>query len=332
MALLSFQHFLDGLDDSLTPPAAPAPALAPTSPSPPREPKKKIPIPKFADDLLSAIFDLFTATGNFAHLKIAVQVNTFLYNRYQPRLYRYIKFDKYNIDDFQLHATLNLASSDSQSPPRRNRDRFLNLCHSIIHLEITDEETSQKIVQVLISRELRGSQTLFKSVEYLILRNEFMRFLQKVDYHALDRTLHSKRVVQLLGRYLKPRHLCIENLRAYDKKNSKSPEVWKVEILKGGWKLDSMTLHHDVGSTRMIFTDVPLQQFFPNPPLGVSSSVLAPSTEDDTCYTKTKVEIYQDYSNHSVIVPADLQNRIKVGDVKIYEESSLGRCTCCVRS
>ncbi|OCF62298.1 hypothetical protein L486_01966 [Kwoniella mangroviensis CBS 10435] len=321
MSLLSFQEFLNGLDETLDPsPSPPPPLLRPRKPS-----------PKFPEDVLSTIFDVFTSF-DFHNLKIAVQVNSFLYNRYQPKLYRYISLKSNNVGDFQLHATLNLATSDTGLPPRRNRDRFLNLCHSITHLEIDDEEASQQIVQVLVSKDLRSSQTLFRKVEYLILRNGFLGFLQKIDYHAFDGSLHSKRVVQLLGRYLKPKHLCVENLRAYDKKNPKSPEIWKLEILKSHWNLDSMTFHHDIGSTRIIFTGVPLQKFFLAYLAGASPSVLMPSTEDNIGNDQTRVQIHQDSPDHTVGISVDLQRRIRGQDVMVFEDRSMGECVCCSSS
>ncbi|WVQ65977.1 uncharacterized protein L199_004155 [Kwoniella botswanensis] len=253
MSLQSFQEFLDGIDDTLDP--------LPSPPTPPLRPRK--PSPKFPEDVLSTIFDIFTSI-NFPNLKIAVRVNTFLYNRYQPKLYRYISLNSNNVGDFQLHATLILAASDTGLPPRRNRDRFLNLCHSITHLEIDDEEA--------------------------------------------------------------------KNLRAYDKKNPKSPEIWKLEILKSHWNLHSMTFHNDVGSTRIIFTGVPLQRFFMAHLAGRSPSVLMPSTEDNIGNDQTRVQIYQDSPNHTVGMSVDLQRRIRGQDVTVFGDQSMGECVCCSSS
>ncbi|WWC70595.1 uncharacterized protein I206_104546 [Kwoniella pini CBS 10737] len=215
--------------------------------------------PKFPEDILDSIFDTFTSM-NFDYLKTAVLINKSMYNRYSPRLYRHVSFNQYTISSFQLPEL-----------PKR----FKTLCQTITHLSICDKEASQGIAQILSSIPKRISTTLFKNVEYLILKDEVMRFLHKTDRHIKDNNseFDSKQIVEILGKFLKPKHLCIEKLNSCDdkecatlkecdKKDPNLPEIWKLEILKKNWNLNSITFHNDIGSKRVIFSIIINQRFF----------------------------------------------------------------------
>nr|XP_018262562.1 uncharacterized protein I303_05579 [Kwoniella dejecticola CBS 10117]OBR84720.1 hypothetical protein I303_05579 [Kwoniella dejecticola CBS 10117] len=323
MPLLNLQDFLHGLNESLTPPESLTPGPPPAIPIP------GLPSPKLPEDILAPIFDIFT-TSNFHNLRIAVQVNTYLYNRYRSQVYRYISLDKYKIGDFQLHATLNLAKSNSTvtSPKiaKRKLTRFTSFCHSSTHLEIADKESAQGLVEVLASSSLKNTLHVLQNVEYLILKPDFVRFLQKIDYHNpklnTDKAPDSKRTVQLLVRYLQPRHMCIDTLRADDKKNPKSPEIWKIELLKRNWKIESMTFHNDVGDTRVIFTNVATQRFFVHTLYGGPAN-LVPSVDRPFDHYPSEVHIHQ-YTNFTppqVTISAGLEPHIKSKDLKEDMES-----------
>ncbi|WWC88856.1 uncharacterized protein L201_003771 [Kwoniella dendrophila CBS 6074] len=225
--------------------------------------------------------------------------------------------------------------SEDKLPPRRLRDRFTSLCHSVTHLELVDRESSQGLVQILINNDLKNSFSLFKNVRYLILKNEFMRFLQKLDYKDLDKNvrkthLHSRRVVVLLGRFLKPKHLCIEHLRVYDKKNPKSPEVWKVELMKKSWNLESITFHDEIGQTRMIFSNAPKQVFFVADVIGSLRSVLTASTEEPLPDKDINVTVFSVSPEfHTFEITPQIQQVVKRKNLLNLDCDMAVGCECC---
>ncbi|WWC62381.1 uncharacterized protein I303_104977 [Kwoniella dejecticola CBS 10117] len=266
--------------------------------------------PRLPMDILMSLFDLFTSSAStFNNLKTAVQVNTILYSRYQPKLYQYIILSRYNIDGLVSHATLSLSlfpsamkDHEMEVEVRRKRRRFLSLCRSIKNLEIVDELAARGVVQILSSKSIYKAQSLLFNVEYLILREGFMRSLQDFDWIADETTglLKNGKMIVVLGKYLKPKHVCIDTLRTVDKKEPDSAEIRKIEKMKRGWKLESITLHNDIGRTRIVFSDVAKQSYYislnnPAWSLILQSSVEGTPTTSTSSNVHVNIELYSRY-------------------------------------
>ncbi|WWC70594.1 uncharacterized protein I206_104545 [Kwoniella pini CBS 10737] len=325
MSSLNLNDLRIGLDASLQPPATTA-----TEGS----------NPKLPEDILLMIFVIFTK-DNFRNLKTTVRVNLFLYNQFSPRLYRFVSLCHYEVVECAQWVR-GLANNRSTSDPEsataldRTRQRLLSLCQSIEYLTIKD-----KTVGILIAKITSSANDLFKNVRYLSLGKGFMRFLRKIDNHG-KQVRQSREVVTTLGRHLRPKHLCIDTLRPYAKKNVKPPEIWKLEIMKKDWDLDSITFHNDSGLDKVLFSNVTNQTIFHSPeshkrgyrhfnPFHPIIFTLISSTGKRFDLYPSFIKIVHDEDNYQLLLSPELENNIEREHIHSVRDGRNERCVCCNR-
>ncbi|WVF69278.1 hypothetical protein IAT40_004054 [Kwoniella sp. CBS 6097] len=245
-------------------------------------------------EILSFILILDTfANFDLSALKTATRIDISCYQRYYARLYRNIKFHEHNVnvlhdlvyrpytghyfdDDYERDDNCSEASSSSPDSTfdayvssarpvdlhTRARSRIRGICRSVVHLSLEDEQAGKILAMKVKSFDHWTHGRLFPNFEFVSLRNGFMRYLESFDYKGRSLSMNSKLIVQQLGTAMRPKHLCIEKLRVREHKDSKSPEIWKIGLLKQDWKLESTTSHNDMWDTRTLFGGSPLHRFY----------------------------------------------------------------------
>ncbi|WVW84460.1 hypothetical protein I302_106494 [Kwoniella bestiolae CBS 10118] len=279
--------------------------------------------PALPDDLLFEILDSI-CKNDFNFLKTAVLIDTQVYQRYAPRLYKHIRLDWRNSCNLASHAEAifeNRASLDITQ--RKREERFKEFCRNVTHLTLTDQESGVAFAKSLSTIPVPAWH--FLNLDYLTLGDDFMRFLQRFDYKYNSEGVNSRKMVKLLGKHLHPAHLCIDTLREFDKKDSKSPEVWKLRMMLEDWRLKFITFYNDTGSTRVILENVANQRFFVESGEGSSTFALMGNPMVYEYGRQAMIEILSSSAGHTVS-RGGLPSRMSTC-VKLKQEGSA--CVCC---
>ncbi|WVQ96775.1 hypothetical protein IAU59_003882 [Kwoniella sp. CBS 9459] len=302
-------------------------------------------------EVLSLILDAFV-DFDFLSLKTATRIDIASYRRYYQRLYRHAKFDQSNVDvlhnliyrpytgredDFYDDYLSEDSCSDSESGVvsaipddlhARARSRIRSVCRSIVYLTLVDEHAGKTLALKTKSHAYSSHGMLFPNLEFLTLKNGFMRYLESFDYRERYLPMDSKRMVKQIGGAMRPKHLCIESLRVRERKDSKSPEIWKIGLLKQDWGLETITFHREMWDIRTLFSGISLHRFFVYD--YDDGSVLRVVDEGDWKAEGFQVEIISKHWHYieTSILPPEIEEKMTVKSV-VKGDAGAYPCVCC---